>query len=100
MFFSRSAKHQFHQESFQQIKQELLWLWGHVKRYGMLTLAVGALGLVGTGTLSGSLRTHNEVQDLGTGLDLKNLGSKLNGTDFLLFLIIYFNGSHLITCYC
>jgi len=55
---------------------------------------------VGTGTLSGSLRTHNEVQDLGTGLDLKNLGSKLNGTDFLLFLIIYFNGSHLITCYC
>ena len=48
MVFFRSVKQQFHPESPQQIKQELVWLWGHFQRYGMLTLAVGALGLAGT----------------------------------------------------
>lgn len=48
MVFFRSVKQQLHTESPQQIRQELVWLWGHIKRYGMLTLAVGALGLAGT----------------------------------------------------
>lgn len=48
MDFFRSVKQQFHKENPQQIKQELVWLWGHIKRYGMLTLCVGALGLGGT----------------------------------------------------
>ena len=49
MDFFHSVKQKTHKESPKQIKQELVWLWGHIKRYGMLTLAVGTLGLVGTG---------------------------------------------------
>ena len=74
MFFSRSAKHQFHQESFQQIKQELLWLWGHVKRYGMLTLAVGALGLVGTGMGLASSVASKYLIDAVTGYGTDIIG--------------------------
>lgn len=48
MAFFRSAKQQFHKENPQQIKQELIWLWGHIKQYIMLILVVGALGLAGT----------------------------------------------------
>lgn len=48
MAFFRSVKQQFHKENPQQIKQELIWLWSHIKRYVMLILAVGALGLAGT----------------------------------------------------
>ena len=48
MAFFRSVKQQFHKENSQQIKQELIWLWGHIKRYIILILAGGALGLAGT----------------------------------------------------
>lgn len=48
MAFIRCVKQQLHKENPQQIKQELIWLWGHIKRYIMLILAVGVLGLAGT----------------------------------------------------
>lgn len=48
MAFFPSVKQQFHKENPQQIKQELIWLWSHIKQYILLILAVGALGLAGT----------------------------------------------------
>lgn len=48
MLFFHSVKRQIHNTSPQQVRQELVWLWNHTKRYGILTLAVGALGLAGT----------------------------------------------------
>ena len=48
MAFFRSATQKFHRENPRQIRMELIWLWGHIKRYGMLILAVGTLGLAGT----------------------------------------------------
>ena len=74
MDFFRSVKQQLHNESPLQIKQELIWLWGHIKRYGMLILAVGTLGLVGTGMGLASSVASKYLIDAVTGFGTDIIG--------------------------
>lgn len=74
MVFFRSVKQQLHKENPQQIKQELLWLLGHIKRYGMLTLAVGTLGLVSTGMGLASSVASKYLIDAVTGYGTDIIG--------------------------
>lgn len=48
MRFFRFGKKQFYKESPQQMKRELLWLWGRMKQYRKMILTVMVLGLCGT----------------------------------------------------
>lgn len=74
MGFFHSVKQKLHKENPQQIKQELIWLWGHVKRYGILTLAVGTLGLVGTGMGLASSVASKYLIDAVTGYGTDIIG--------------------------
>lgn len=74
MDFFHSVKQKTHKESPKQIKQELVWLWGHIKRYGMLTLAVGTLGLVGTGMGLASSVASKYLIDAVTGYGTDIIG--------------------------
>ena len=74
MDFFHSVKQKLHNESPQQIKQELIWLWGHIKRYGILTLAVGTLGLVGTGMGLASSVASKYLIDAVTGYGTDIIG--------------------------
>lgn len=74
MDFFHSVKQKPHKESPKQIKQELVWLWGHIKRYGMLTLAVGTLGLVGTGMGLASSVASKYLIDAVTGYGTDIIG--------------------------
>ena len=74
MDFFHSVKQKLHNESPQQIRQELIWLWGHIKRYGMLTLAVGTLGLVGTGMGLASSVASKYLIDAVTGYGTDIIG--------------------------
>lgn len=74
MGFFHSVKQKLHKENPQQIKQELIWLWGHIKRYGMLTLAVGTLGLVGTGMGLASSVASKYLIDAVTGYGTDIIG--------------------------
>ena len=74
MDFFRSVKQKLHNENPQQIKQELIWLLGHIKRYGMLTLAVGTLGLVSTGMGLASSVASKYLIDAVTGYGTDIIG--------------------------
>ena len=74
MAFFRSVKQKLHKENPQQIKQELIWLWGHIKRYGILILAVGTLGLVGTGMGLASSVASKYLIDAVTGYGTDIIG--------------------------
>ena len=74
MGFFHSVKQKLHKENPQQIKQGLIWLWGHVKRYGILTLAVGTLGLVGTGMGLASSVASKYLIDAVTGYGTDIIG--------------------------